>query len=334
MRTIGITYDVGTFLSPDRSSRPHFDRATARAELHAIAHDLRCDAVRIIGDDLDRLWVATEIALGEGLAVYLSPQRHNLTPEQNLAYLDDAADLAQSMADRGEVVLIVGVEATLFQKGFLRGDTPLARAGTLMKPWSLLASTIRMGSMHKLLNAYLASAVARVRQRFAGPVTYASGTWEEVDWAPFDLVGVDLYRDRRNRHRYRDLVRAYAAKGRPLVITEFGTCTYAEAPDKGGLGWAIVDFAARPPRLTAPVTRDEQAQATELAELLALYDEEPVAGAFVFKWAAYTYPRSDVPEQDLDVASYGIVAVQPDGSWRPKAAYAAVAAAGHRLARR
>jgi hypothetical protein len=333
MHTIGISYDVGTFLSPDRPSRPDFDRATARDELRAIAHDLRCDAVRIIGDDLDRLWVATEIALDEGLAVYLSPQRHNLTPAENLAYLEDAADLAESMSGRGEVVLIVGVEATLFQRGFLRGDTPLARTGTLMKPWSLLASTIRIGSMHKLLNAYLAEAAGRVRQRFNGPVTYAAGTWEDVDWSPFDFVGVDLYRDRRNRAKYRDLIRAYASKGKPLLITEFGCCTYAEAADAGGLGWVVADLTATPPRLTTPVVRDEQAQATELAELLALYDEESVRGAFVFKWASYTYPRSDDPTHDLDVASYGVVSIEPDGSWRPKAAFGVLADAARRLIR-
>ena len=33
-------------------------------------------------------------------------------------------------------------------------------------------------------------------------VTYASGTWEDVDWSLFDIVGVDYYRDRQTAEDY------------------------------------------------------------------------------------------------------------------------------------
>lgn len=54
------------------------------------------------------------------------------------------------------------------------------------------------GEMPGRLNEFLAAVVADSRGRFGGPVTYASGTWEPVDWAPFDIVAADAYRDASN----------------------------------------------------------------------------------------------------------------------------------------
>src|SRR4051794_11917958 len=88
------------------------------------------------------------------------------------------------------------------------------------------------------------------------------------DWSRFDIVGVDLYRDAGNWDSYREQLRAYATHERPLVVTEFGCCTYRGAPDRGAMGWAIVDRTVRPPRLTEEVVRDEQVQATYLTDVL------------------------------------------------------------------
>ncbi len=37
------------------------------------------------------------------------------------------------------------------------------------------------------LNALLADAMATARRRFHGPITYAAGGWEKVDWSGFDI---------------------------------------------------------------------------------------------------------------------------------------------------
>lgn len=325
MRLLGINYDVGSYLTPDRPSRPQFDPRTAQGEIRTIARELRCTAVRITGDDPARLRTAAELALGEGLLVYLSPLRHNLDQGEALRYLAETARLAEELRQHGEVVFVVGLEVTFFLKGFLLGPTPLDRIRTAMRPWRLLWSMVRLGNMRKRLNAYLAQAVATVREQFGGPVTYASGPWEEVDWTPFDIVGVNLYRDRRNRSRYREHLRRYANHGKPVVLTEFGCCTYRDAPDLGAMGWSVVDRAATPPRWQRPVVRDEHVQATEIMDLLDIYHQEPVDGAFVFTWANYTYPWNDDPARNLDTASFGIVAVRPDGSWQPKEAFRTLA---------
>jgi hypothetical protein len=44
----------------------------------------------------------------------------------------------------------------------------------------------------KRLNAFLAEAADAARGRFGGPLTYAAGTWEPVDWSRFDIVSVDV----------------------------------------------------------------------------------------------------------------------------------------------
>jgi hypothetical protein len=118
-----------------------------------------------------------------------------------------------------------------------------------------------------------------------------------------------------------------------VVVTEFGCCTYKGAQDRGGLGWAIVDRAAQPPRLTEDVIRDEQVQVDYLAETLAILEEEQVEGAFWFTFASYTYPWNSNPRHDLDSAAYGVVKVldgatgeqYPGMPWEPKQAFYALA---------
>ena len=47
------------------------------------------------------------------------------------------------------------------------------------------------------------------------------------------------------------MVKGYLRHKKPLVIGEFGCCTYQGAEDRGEMGWDIVDWNAKPPRLKA-----------------------------------------------------------------------------------
>jgi hypothetical protein len=64
----------------------------------------------------------------------------------------------------------------------------------------------------------------RTASTFGGPVSYASGIWEEVDWSGFDVVGIDGYRDEQNAPYYRQLLAPSHRHGKPVVVTEFGCC--------------------------------------------------------------------------------------------------------------
>ena len=76
-------------------------------------------------------------------------------------------------------------------------------------------------------------------------------------------------------------------------------------------------------------------QATDLREVLEIFDSEGVDGAFVFMFALENLPhRPDGdPRLDLDMASPGIVKVlegrhgdtYPNMEWEPKAAFTTVA---------
>jgi hypothetical protein len=330
MRWKGINYDTGFVAVGDRLSRESFDPLQVRREMEVIARDLRCNAVRISGRDPARIALAAEYALAEGLTVWFAPFPTDMTAEELIPYFTACAQAAEALRQPPyHVVFVLGCEMSLFNSGFVPGATMQERMQAMMNSAPQAGQSLPPGEPERGFNAFLARAVAAVRGQFAGPVTYASGTWEQVDWSLFDIVGVDSYRDAANRGVYRDRLRAYLAHARPVVVTEFGCCTYKGAQDRGGLGWAIVDRAARPPRLTEDVIRDEQTQVDELREALDIFEEEQVDGAFWFTFASYSYPWNADPRHDLDSAAYGLVKMlegatgeqYPGMPWEPKQAF-------------
>lgn len=335
MRLKGVNYDVGLYpFGEERPSRPIFDPDIVRREIEIIRHDLHCNAIRIVGRDLSRLMTAAEFALDQGLEVWFGPAYHDADERETLAYFKECALAAESLRLKApRVVFLAGWELTFFMKGLVVGETGPERIGAFLKPWKLLWSTVRLGSFHRNLNRFLVRANEEVRRHFHGPVTYCAGTWEEVDWTPFDFVSVDCYRDAMNQRGFRQNLRKYFAHGKPVVITEFGCCTYQGAEKKGGYGWAIVDWKAEPPRLKGEFVRDEGTQAQYLMELIRIFDEERVEGSFAFTFVMPKYPYSSDPRFDLDMASYGLVksyadhsgSVYPDMPWDPKEGFDALA---------
>jgi len=334
MRWKGINYDIGVVSIGDRLSRESFDPLQVRREMEVIARDLNCNAVRISGSDPARIALAAEEALAQGLAVWFAPFPTSMTAEELIPYFTACAQAAETLRQPpSHVVFVVGCEMSLYNSGFIPGATMWERMQAMMNPALLASQSASPEELLRRFNVFLGQSVAAVREQFAGPVTYASGAWEQVDWSLFDIVGVDAYRDAGNKDAYRKQLRAYLAHGRPVVVTEFGCCTYKGAQDRGGLGWTIVDRAARPPRLTEDVIRDEQTQVDYLAEVFDILEEERVEGAFWFTFASYTYPWNPNSRHDLDCAAYGVVKLldgatgeqYPGMPWEPKQAFYALA---------
>ncbi|MCI4065388.1 hypothetical protein MRQ36_23600 [Micromonospora sp. R77] len=326
MRIRGVVYDTGVEVLRGRPSRPDFDPDEVRADLREIATGLHATAVRLVGQDLDRLRLAARAAAEAGLAVWLSPALGDPGPAAALAHLAAcAADAERLRAEGADVVLVAGWEATLFQRGTVSGATAADRMATMGSPARLLASTLRHGPFPWALNRRLRRAARTARQHFAGPVTYAAADFETVDWRPFDQVGLDHYRSGEPLDEWARAITERRRHGLPVVLTELGCATYAGAARRGTTAWTVVDRGVDPPRLREPVTRDEDGQAGEVGALLDAADAAGVEGTFVFTYAAFSYPHHTEPAYDLDAAGYGLVAVLPDSARRRKAAFHAVA---------
>jgi hypothetical protein len=347
MNRKGVCYDVGRVLA-GRNWRPVFDRSEVRRELEIIRDDLHCNAVKIHGQDVSRLTWTGGQALELGLEAWLGPDLWDEDADTTLAYITDAARAAQELHARypGRVFLSVGAELTLFMRGIVPGA---ALADRLSHPD--LFAAITSGRCRALLDDYLRRASGAVRQVFGGQITYAALSHERVDWQLFDYTCVDLYRDETNKAKYARAVEVLASRGRPLIIGEFGCCTYTGADRLGGSGYDIVDHTASPPRLKPGYTRDEEGQAREIAECLAIFDAGGADGAFVQTFVQPLSICNADPRFDFDIASYSLVksyavrigelanefpdipwdrrpagAVYPDMPWDPKRSFSAVAA--------
>jgi len=338
MKRKGVCYDVGRVML-GRNWRPDFDPKIVHRELEIVRNDLHCNSVRLQGLDLDRLCVAAEDALSQGLEVWFSPEMWDREQDETLVHVAKGASRAEELRTRwpGRVVFSVGSEVSLFTQGFLPGSNVFER---LSHP--SLWEALRAGKHNPPLNAFLSRANASVREVFHGPVTYASVGLETVDWTPFDVVGVDLYRDKRSREIYPKLIERYMSIGKPVANMEFGCCTFKGADELGGRGWDIVDWSKMPPQLKGDYIYDQGTQAKEVADLLRINDAAGVDATFVFTFVEPGAGLQDEMEQqlvraikfDLDLVRYSLVksfldghrgTTYPEMPWEPKESFRAVA---------
>ncbi|WP_336210558.1 hypothetical protein [Nonomuraea sp. LPB2021202275-12-8] len=305
----GINYDTGFLPEPDRS-RKAFDAETVRREMRVIAEELHCQVVRVSGADPARLTVAAEQAAAAGLEVWFAPFPVDLHPKETLTLYAESARRAEALRAGGaEVVLVAGCETSAFCHGFLPGATYGERLGTLttasVEWWSTTIPPIM-----RSFDAYLAEVAETVRPLFGGRLTYAAGPWEFIDWTPFDLVGVDAYRAAYNAGTFREELRGHLAHGKPVAVTEFGTCPYRGAAEQGGSAW-LVPGGAVP---------DEGEQVRYLEELIDVFEEEGVETALWFTFAGYTRLGA------ADLGSYGVVRMLDETRWEPRKVFGAMAA--------
>ncbi|MDG4860624.1 hypothetical protein P8605_21075 [Streptomyces sp. T-3] len=308
----GISYLVG-----------EADTDAVRRDMDIIAGQLHCTTVMLIGSDQQQLIAAARTALQAGLGVYIRPHVPDLAHPKLLAHLDAVAQAAEELRqDHPEqVTLLVGSEFSHTAPGIVPGPKSFLRLKLILRYRRMLRRRINR-RLHDLLTA----AAATARRRFHGPLTYSAAGWESVDWTLFDLVGVSLYRGRRNQATYTGRLRALVREhNKPVVITEFGCGAFTGADQRGAGSFQIVNWFAATPRIRGDHPRDEAVQARYLGELIDQYNAEGAHGCFVFTYAMPDFPHRDDPQHDLDRAGFGVVAVGEDGSCRPKQAFHEVA---------
>ncbi|WP_433012272.1 hypothetical protein [Kribbella sp. CA-294648] len=293
-------------------------------DLRAIAEDLRCTTVMLIGTDTAAQMAAAEYALEIGLDVYIRPYVESRPRTELLAHLEATARAAEGLRQRypDRVTLLIGSEFSLTSRGMLPGRWIFLRVQVLVR-WRRFFDR----RITRKLKALIPAALATARREFHGPITYAAGYWEQVDWSGFDLVGVNLYRFGNDPAGYAERLDELVASGRPVVITEFGCGSFVGADKRGPGSFLIVNWFASPPRIKEGYVRDEGTQAAYLEDLITLYSDRGVHGCFVYTFSMTEFPHSPEPSHDLDMAGFGVVKIPADDveRWEPKAAFASVA---------
>lgn len=308
-----------------------------------IAQQLHANAIRIEGEDVDRLVAASQAAHCAGLAVYFNPWKMNAGIEETRAYVVEAASAAERLRLAGvDIVFVASCEYSIFCSGIYPGDTLNERLAW-MGQYVLTQDKNNTGEHTKqvadtaaALNAALKSFVDAIRANFVGPVTYSAGAWEDIDWSIFDIVGVDYYRNGESDAAYRDGLRKLPRGGKPLAIMEFGCCAYQGAAALGGGGFMVLrgineDGSGIFADDQVPV-RSEGEQANYVAAQLDVFDTEDVDAAFVY---VFSFPLYRIGEgaRDLDMVSYSLVKTFASSDprsqlmppWEPKLAFSRVA---------
>ncbi len=324
----GVTYDTGIDHLGE-NSRQRWTHAQMRREIDAIRDRLHCNAVSLAGTHVSRLVQTAEAALERGMHVMLQPRNYDRPRAEILDHLARTAREAERLRLQhpGRVTLIAGCEHSLFTPGIVPGDTFLERIAVLGR------GKIDFNALRKRLNAFLGQAAAAARANFGGDVTYAAAVFEQVDWTPFDIVGIDYYEFHRSRSGHARQLAPYRRWNKPILICEFGCCTYEGAPQRGGSGYDIVDYDKGRPELIGRPVRSESTQARYIAEMLDVFESQDLLGAFVYTFISPDSPSSKTPRYNLDTAAFSVVKVILEderdlGSpyrWEPKRAFHAIA---------
>jgi hypothetical protein len=324
----GINYDAGTSFRKDELSRPDFDESVIKKEIEIIRNELHCDAIKITGHDVYRLVKTAEFSLEQGLQVWLTPSYIDATNEEALKHLVECAEAAEQLRVKYDrVIFVLGYEYSLFLKGFIKGNTIYDRLGRMFSPFGIIMNLLGLRSgIYRRLNRFLKDAACEVRKHFKGKLTYASGTWEKINWEPFDIVGIDHYRASYNKSFYKKQLEGYYKFNKPVAVLEFGCCAYKGAEEKGPMGWAITETIGGERVIKGSPVRDEGIQADYIIEVLKALKGENIYAAFVFTFINPLYKYNSDPAHDLDMASYGIVKpidleAYKGLPWQPKEAF-------------
>ncbi|MDT0305920.1 abortive phage infection protein [Streptomyces sp. DSM 44917] len=322
----GVNYEVTDGESPATG----WNARRMRADLRAIRDALHAGSVMVFGDGVERLAATAEEAAGLGLHVWLQPRLGDVPEADILEHLAETGRRAEHMRRQGaRVHLHVGCEFVLFVPGIVPGADAVERVR------NLLDGTYDPVHMARELRRFTGLAARTGRSVFRGALTYGAAHGEEVDWDLFDIVSVNYYEYHRDRAAYARELSAYRRWGRPVAISECGTCTFEGAPEAGGMGWDVVDYGPYPPEIRGGLVRSERAQAAYLAEVMDVFESLSLYSATVYSFVTPDAPHwPGDPLHDLDIASYSLVrtirggdpsAPGPDWHWEPKESFRTLA---------
>jgi hypothetical protein len=323
LRYRGITYEV-----QDGATRAtSWQRARMREDMRVIREQLHCSSVSVFGTGVKRLSETATEAAERGLHVWLQPRLQNVPQREILDHLAAVGEHAEQMRRQGAAVhLSVGAEFFLFVPGIVPGDDAVERIRNLTE------GDVDMRRVSRRLDAFIAKAARVGRRVFDGQLTYGAAQDDAVDWRLFDVVSVNYYSAFPRREDYVRELKGYRRWGKPVAITEFGTCAYRGAPRRGGMAWDVVDYERTPPRTIGNLQRSEETQARYVLRLLDVFESMDLYAAQLYNFVSAESPYDPDPRFDVDLASYGVVKTVWESRtrpgrwhWEPKQAFHAVA---------
>lgn len=310
----GVAYDCGSNNKTGQGdlSRMVWNDDIMRSEIDLVADELNANSVTIYGTVLERLEKTVAHAVDRGLHVWLQPRLMDGSQPEVLDFIGEVSSLGESFRKQGaDIHVSIGCTHSIQTPGIMPGEFYHNRMGNafpdadhhFLKP----AGPIDKEDVAKKLNAFLTKAAEVARANFSGGITYSGGPFEDVDWSLVDYIGlVEYFYPHPSREAYAEELNSYKKWGKPVLISEYGSFTYAGSAEKGLLGFDIVDRTVDPPTVFPGFVRDEGAQAEFHLDSLRLFDELGMYSVAVTELVHPTHPHSDDPKYDLDTASMTI----------------------------
>ncbi|MGW7415451.1 abortive phage infection protein [Streptomyces sp. NPDC054863] len=321
----GVGYEVEDGEFPETG----WHSGRMRRDVRVIADELHASSVSVFGTGVERLAATASEAAERGLHVWLQPRLADVPHAEILDHLAETGRVAERLRRQGaKVELSVGCEFVLFVPGIVPGANAVERIKNLTE------GNFDPERMARRLREFTARAARTGRSVFHGPLTYGAAEGDDVDWRLFDVVSVNYYGYHAQRSGYVEDLKPYLRWGKPVAVTEFGTCTFKGAPEQGGMGWDSVDYTKDPPEIVGALVRSERAQAAYLTDVLDVFESMNLYAAQAYQFVTSDAPhRPHDPLHDLDLASYSLVKSlwqQPgrptaDWHWERKEAFHALA---------
>ncbi|MCI3928333.1 abortive phage infection protein [Streptomyces sp. AN091965] len=320
----GVMYECGDGDSPHTG----WNARRMRADLRSIRRALHANSVVVYGTGVERMAATAAEAAEQGLHVWLQPRLGDVPERQILDHLAETGRQAERLRRQGaRVYLSVGCEFVLFVPGIVPGDDALERVENMLKGnWD-------PEKAQRKLDRLIPLAARTGRRVFHGPVTYGGAHEDVVDWRLFDIVSVNYYSYFADPRGYYKELDPYRKWGKPVAITEFGTCTFRGAPEAGGMGWNSIDYSKPKPEVRPGLRRSERVQARYLTQVLDVFERMNLHAAMAYEFVSPEMPHRRERRYDLDMASYSLTKpiwrTEDDPTarwhWEPKESFHAVA---------
>jgi hypothetical protein len=221
----GVNYNVGISLWRNIYRSPEDEEM--KEDLTVTHNELKCEVIRIFGDNEEKMLKCGEMAFEVGFKkVLLNPMYIELPINQTAKRIIDFAKKTQIASEKINryFILVIDNEASVNSKGIYDSPTRNQRIAEVSQHKGQSEYRIR-------LNNYLRQVASETKQIYKGDISYAAGSWEEVDWAniPFDVISINHYFDGIHTDGYLKKI-GDLQKVKKVIITEFGCAAYEISP--------------------------------------------------------------------------------------------------------